>query len=583
MKGAPRSEQFNDIYFSADDGLAETQHVFINGNNLPQAWENSENFVICETGFGTGLNFLAAWHLFEKTAHTDQTLDFISFEKYPLTPDEIQKALEPWQSHFDEKIKLLCENYPISVRGFHRIKINSQITFTLIFDDVNEAIPELDANVDSWFLDGFTPTKNPDMWSVTLFENMARLSKEGASFATFTAAGDVRRGLEDVGFIVEKSEGFGRKRDMIKGHYKSKEKTKTILASKLKPSIAIVGGGLAGTSVAYALKQYGFDPVIYEQEGDISLKASGNDIGFFNPRFTALWDGVGQFFAPAYAQFITMAKQAGDAINYKPCGALHLINSPEKEKRFYKMLSNWNWAEDHTRIVDAKEASEIAGIELDLPALYLPDAGSVSPQKLCHHYVADITRKCNQTITSLEDLEEDIIILANAHSVSQFFDEDILPVNSVRGQITKIQASQMSSKIKCNIHYGGYISQSLDSTHYVGASFQPWLDHDDIIDDDNVQNIQKMKTALPQLAGDDFEVLHAWAGLRTAAKDKFPIAGKISKGGKDIYVSLAYGSHGLVGSLKSAHYLCDLIRKGPCSIQFETKKSISYQRFSAKK
>jgi len=219
MKGAPRSDQFDDIYFSAEDGLAETKHVFLGGNGLPQAWQGKKSFTICETGFGTALNFLSAWKLFEETANEGQTLDFISFEKYPLTPEVIKEALSPWADHFGERIERLCAEYPLRIAGFHRIKISSQITLTLIFDDVNDAISQLMASVDCWFLDGFTPAKNPDMWSETLFQNMARLSKNGATFSTFTAAGDVRRGLASAGFSVEKQKGYGRKRDMIAGNF----------------------------------------------------------------------------------------------------------------------------------------------------------------------------------------------------------------------------------------------------------------------------------------------------------------------------------------------------------------------------
>ena len=179
MKGAPRSSQFDDVYFSVDDGLAETRHVFMQGNDLPHFWQEkgaagAQDFVIAETGFGTGLNFLCAWKEFCETAPLKMRLDFVSFEKFPLSKTEIQEALEPWQSELGEYADKLLEQYPIRVGGFHRIVFDSRISLTLIFGDVNEYIPELEARVDCWFLDGFTPAKNPDMWSDTLYRNMAR-------------------------------------------------------------------------------------------------------------------------------------------------------------------------------------------------------------------------------------------------------------------------------------------------------------------------------------------------------------------------------------------------------------------------
>lgn len=219
-KGAPRSKEFDDVYFSALDGLAETRHVFLKSNNLPAAWVDKHDFVICETGFGTGLNFLAVWSLFRETASKGKKLHFISFEKFPLKARDIRDYLEPWKDEFPELLEQLVRNYPLIIPGFHRIEFADGTLLTLIFDDVNEAMPRLEASVDCWFLDGFRPASNPDMWSDVVFTNMARLSKEGATFATFTAAGFVKRGLMSAGFEVEKIAGFGRKREMLIGCYK---------------------------------------------------------------------------------------------------------------------------------------------------------------------------------------------------------------------------------------------------------------------------------------------------------------------------------------------------------------------------
>ena len=221
-KGAPRSKEFDDVYFSALDGLAESRYVFLQSNNLPAAWVDRNEFVICETGFGTGLNFLAVWSLFREMAAEGKQLHFISFEKFPLKGEEIREFLEPWKDDFPELLDELIEKYPMTIPGFHRIKFDDGTLLTLVFDDVNEAMPRLEAKVDCWFLDGFRPASNPDMWSDGVFENMARLSREGTSFATFTAAGFVKRGLQAAGFGVEKIAGFGRKREMLVGRYVGK-------------------------------------------------------------------------------------------------------------------------------------------------------------------------------------------------------------------------------------------------------------------------------------------------------------------------------------------------------------------------
>lgn len=203
-----RSEQFDDVYFSAIDGLAETRHVFLDGNNLPAAWEGREKFVIAETGFGTGLNFLAVWKLFEETAAPDQKLHFISVEKFPLSDQEIEKALMPWKEKLPQ--------YQIPVKEGLK-NVSDSISLALHIGDVNDVLPALSEDVDCWFMDGFKPSSNPEMWTDTVFQNMARLTKPGGTFATFTAAGFVRRGLQEAGFDVYKVPGFGTKREMLTG------------------------------------------------------------------------------------------------------------------------------------------------------------------------------------------------------------------------------------------------------------------------------------------------------------------------------------------------------------------------------
>lgn len=216
----PKSEQFGDVYFSAYDGLAETRHVFLAGNRLPEAWAGRKKFTIAETGFGTGLNFLAAAQMFRQTAPPGARLDYISIEKYPLKPDDIERYLAHWSNEFPQLLRELCAQYPAPLPGFHKILFGSDISLLIIFDDVADALPQIAAQVDCWFLDGFKPATNPEMWTQHVFENMARLSAPNARFSTFTAAGAVRRGLVAAGFQVDKIKGYGTKRDMLAGHYK---------------------------------------------------------------------------------------------------------------------------------------------------------------------------------------------------------------------------------------------------------------------------------------------------------------------------------------------------------------------------
>ncbi|NQZ13899.1 MAG: bifunctional tRNA (5-methylaminomethyl-2-thiouridine)(34)-methyltransferase MnmD/FAD-dependent 5-carboxymethylaminomethyl-2-thiouridine(34) oxidoreductase MnmC [Alphaproteobacteria bacterium] len=576
MKGAPRSSQFDDVYFSVDDGLAETRHVFMQGNDLPHFWQEkgaagAQDFVIAETGFGTGLNFLCAWKEFCETAPLKMRLDFVSFEKFPLSKTEIQEALEPWQSELGEYADKLLEQYPIRVGGFHRIVFDSRISLTLIFGDVNEYIPELEARVDCWFLDGFTPAKNPDMWSDTLYRNMARLSYNGTRFATFTAAGDVRRGLAAAGFHVEKRKGFGRKRDMIVGHYAEEGE----LATSSRPTrIAIIGGGLAGTSCAYVLKQYGFEPVIYETSDRLASGASGNEIGLYNPRFTALRGADSEYYSSAYAHVIRMAGHA-EAIEYSHRGTLHLISNEDKDRRFSKLLENWHWHGDHIKRLSKEEASDVAGITLDHEALYLPDAGTICPYKLCVYYAKDIDIHFNHEVNDLSDIDADAYVLANGIGATKF---EELPIHTVRGQVTIVKQNDALSNLRANICYSGYITAGVNERHAIGSTFQKWLEHSDILDEDDADNITRLKEAIPSLGEIDFEIDTSRAALRVSSKDRFPITGRVPNE-DNIYLSTAFGSHGIVGSLAAAYLIADQMRGGVQSLPKSVAKSLSLQRF----
>ena len=237
-----RSSIYDDVYFSADDGMKETQYVFLEGNNLPDAWKEQESFTVAETGFGTGLNFLCAWKLFEETANNNQRLHFISVEKHPLSKNQIRQALSVWDNELGDYISRYLDLYPIRVPGPHHIYITDRVTLTIWFGDVVDVLPEWrEGQVDAWFLDGFTPAKNPEMWSSDLYDHMARLSHSKTTFATFTAAGFVRRGLEAAGFTVEKCKGFGRKRDMVKGCFVDGAEKNNVREPK---TMAIIGGAL---------------------------------------------------------------------------------------------------------------------------------------------------------------------------------------------------------------------------------------------------------------------------------------------------------------------------------------------------
>lgn len=551
-----RSAKYNDIYFSVEDGLAETTHVFLNGNKVTEKWQNQKNFIIGETGFGTGLNFLATWKLFEETAPNGHHLHFISFEKYPLSPRDVGEALSIWRDDLGFYIDQYLKLYPLRVPGPHTIHFTPYVTLTVWIGDIDNILPEWQGfSVDAWFLDGFTPAKNPEMWSENLFSHMARLSYNGTTFASFTAAGHVRRGLAEVGFGVRKEKGFGRKRDMICGEYNCDHNK---IINKPVKTIAIVGGGLAGCSLAYLANLKGMKATIYEASDKLASGASGGKLGMINPKLTAKPTPHSDYYTSCYANAVRMLTQINNDVEFQQCGSLHLCIDEDKDRRFKGYIENLGWYENH-----------ILRVGEDL--LY-PDSGCVSPVDLCHALATNADIKFNSLVSDLGELNEDIIVVANSFAVNTLIKEN-LPVSSVRGQVSWIKRQ---SSIDQNICYGGYVTPlSREGFHIVGATFQPWEDHCEVTDADHVLNIENFNKVMTNNL-QKTDVIGGWAALRASSKDRFPIVGHLKE---NIYLSVAHGSHGIISSLMAAEIIMADILRQPVPATQNVLKALSPDRF----
>jgi tRNA 5-methylaminomethyl-2-thiouridine biosynthesis bifunctional protein len=217
-KQSPISSIFDDIYFSSNEGVLESDYVFLQGNKLPERFAEAKNFVIAELGFGSGLNFHLTQKLWQKRwlekTSSKAHLTYISIEKHPIKIIDLRRIYE--QLGF---IPEWLHAYPLPIYGVYNIHIAHNITLCLMFMAANEALQQVqDLSIDAWFLDGFAPAKNPQMWSEDIIANVARTMKAGGSFATFTAASAVRNALVSNGLCVEKIKGYGKKRHMLVGH-----------------------------------------------------------------------------------------------------------------------------------------------------------------------------------------------------------------------------------------------------------------------------------------------------------------------------------------------------------------------------
>jgi len=293
LPGTPAATDFGDIYFSTDGGLAETRAVFLAGCGLPHAWIDQAVFTISELGFGSGLNFLACWQLWNATATAKQELHFLSIEKFPFSQKDLKQALSVWPelAEFSDQ---LIKKWPGRAKGIHRIDFG-RVQLTLVHEDIDAALDQISGlKANTWFLDGFSPSKNSEMWSPSVLKRIGENSAPTARLASFSVAGAVRTGLEKAGYEVSKKPGFGRKRHRLEAVY-----IKPIQQTAMRPDrVLIVGAGIAGWSLARALKNRGiaFDLI----DNDDHPAASRNPAAVVKPRFDLQDRPESRFFLSSY-------------------------------------------------------------------------------------------------------------------------------------------------------------------------------------------------------------------------------------------------------------------------------------------
>ncbi len=574
--GTPLSSQFDDVYFSRHSGLQETRHVFLESNRLDErlaALQNSASNSLCvgETGFGTGLNFLCTWQLRNQVSPSCH-LHFFSAEKYPLTREDMVTALAVWPELAPLSARLI-EHYPVLTPGWHRISFNhDRVDLSLFVGDVHDAVANLDTPVDAWFLDGFSPAKNPDMWTDKLFRYMARASHKGTTLGTFTAAGSVREGLRKAGFEVERIKGFARKRHMTRGRFTGQHPgeidqadldslpenptpwfARPTYSFKNKRAI-IIGGGLAGTSAAHSLARRGWAVSLYEQHPRLASEASGNSQGVLYNKVSAEPSLKSDFYTAGYLYSLQQLRelfpvQATGPTNWQPCGVLQLGYSDQEQLRQRDLLSNNPQPEELVYPVLAEQASRLAGIDLPTGGLFFPGGGWANPRALCEKYV-DLPNINVQTGVQVARLDFDqgkwrlldsedgvidnaeVVILANANDARKFNQTGFLPVKPIRGQTTRVPYSG-NNNLTTVICGNAYITPGLDGHYQMGATFNLNSRETGCTEADHATNLKRISEMTPSLASSlglktlDIRRLSGRVGFRASSPDYLPLVGPV--------------------------------------------------------
>jgi tRNA 5-methylaminomethyl-2-thiouridine biosynthesis bifunctional protein len=635
-RGQPLSRSYGDVYFSQENGLEETRYVFLANNDLAArfaAIADGECLSIGETGFGTGLNFLCAWQLFEQQASAGARLHFVSVEKYPLHHDDLQRALALWPELAPFSTELLAQ-YRAIHPGFQRLLLaGGRVVLTLLIGDAMEQLPQLDARIDAWFLDGFNPAKNPEMWTPELFAELARLSAANATLGTFSSAGVVRRALIDAGFQMKRVPGLGKKWEVLKGRFVGNPtgESKPWFARPARPArekhAVVIGAGLAGCATAASLAARGWWVSLLERHAAVACEASGNPQGVLYLKLSAHGTALSQLIVAGFGHTRRLLERLQRGADWDACGVLQLAFDDKEAARQAKLAAAF--PVDLLASLTREQAEALAGIGLPAGGLFYPDAGWVHPPALCqllaahplinlltHHEALELQRDNGQwqVLAGARPLiSAPVVVLAAAAEIRRFAQSANLPLKRIRGQISRLPASPASSELRTVVCAEGYVAPPRDGEHTLGASFD--FHSDDLTPSaaehaGNLELLMDISTDLAErLQVDQLDPaqLEGRAAFRCTSPDYLPIVGPLADAeafaetyavlAKDarqvpdapcpwlpgLYINSGHGSRGLISAPLAGELIAAWLEDEPLPLPRAVAEACHPNRFALRK
>ena len=537
----PRSRRYGDLYYSREDGLAESRAVFLTGCDLPKAWENRPTFCVAELGFGTGLNVAALLDLWQKARPPGGHLHIFSVEAHPIRAADAALALRRWPE-LSAIAAVLVARWPGKARGFHRIDLPEfHATLDLTVMEAAQALMAWEGRADAWFLDGFAPALNPAMWRAEVLDLVARRSASDARVASYTVAGAVRRSLADAGFIVERRPGFGRKRERLEGRLAGVQERRRDI-----PRVAIVGAGIAGASLCRAFSRLGAVVRVFDAAG-AGAGASGGPAALAAPRLDAGLGPAAALFAQAMRAAIGAYQETPGAILARQ--ALQLEIGPKDARRFAAIAGSDLFEAAAMRRQDATCASTLVG-EPAPPGLLIDPAVVVEPDTVLSAWLVAPTIERVSAVARVSDgwslrddggaeiHRADVVCVAAGMASADLVAG--LALTAVRGQASSVEGMAWPTPTL----FGGYVIPTRG-----GLMFGATHDRDDLDeaarDDDHARNLAAVRAVLPALAGRlDGRRLTARTGVRATTSDYLPIAGLACGAEPGLFVLTGLGSRG---------------------------------------
>lgn len=630
--GTPFSAQYDDVYHSSEGGLAQAHHVFLGGNGLPGAWQGKRTFTIVETGFGQGLNFLATWAAWRDDPQRCARLDFVSIEKHPFDRAGLS-IVHPASGVLAPLAETLRQSWPVPVPGVHRFTFDDgRVTLTLLLGDAMETLSQLSCAADAFYLDGFSPAKNPDLWQPRVFKQLARLARAGATLATYTAAGFVRRGLQEAGFEVRKAPGFGSKRDMTVAQFPTHWRTRRgpVEAPVWSQRHAIVlGAGLAGCSVAERLASRGWRITLIDENDGPARGTSAHRAAAMHPH-VSIDDSVlsrlsraGNLLARRHWDALD---RAGFATGFQRTGVLQLAEDADDATEQQRIVQTLGYPTDYIDWLNVEEAAQRVGAGVPQGGWWFAQAGWVAPPDICRANLAAAgTAIDTRWNTHVESLRQDgeqwqvldaqgaviasapVIVLASSLGAARLAPLNSASLKPVRGQLTDVPVAGLEAGLawpKAVVCGDGYLLPAEPGARSVriGSSFQPGeFDLTERVAD-HAANLRRLTGLQPQQSGAlaklDPAQLQGYVGVRCVSANRLPLIGPLvdeaaatARGFRlrgphaqlprlaGLYAALAYGSRGLTWSVLGAELLAAQIDGGPLPLESDLAAALDPGRF----
>ena len=617
--GTPWSPAYRDVYHSADSGPGQAAHVFLGGNDLPARWAGAGVFTIVETGFGLGLNFLAIRRAWRGSAARPGRLHYVSIEKHPF----LREGLAELHVRYPELAEFASElraAWPLPLPGLHRLHFeDGRVTLTLAFGDIADVLRRLRLGADAFFLDGFAPERNPDMWTPAVMKGLARLARPGATAATYTAARSVRDALAAAGFVPGLRTGFGRKRSMLAARYAPVGVRRSAPPEQPRWSerrAIVIGAGLAGAAACERLSSRGWRIDLVERRAAPAMEASGIAAGIFHPHVSrddsilSRLTRAGSFYALRHWRAL---EAAGRRFAWSRCGCLQMATDAKEEARMGATVHALGFPPEYVDYLPRASARNRTGIELRAGGWWFPEGGWVRPAELVaaqlsiaaergmvafhagvgvHALASDGTHWQARAADGAIIASAPVVVLANAEDAARLAPPGA-PLKRVRGQLSLLPAESVPA-LRAVVAGAGHLAPAADGAAVVGATYDFDDEDTEPREEGHAGNLARLENLLPGAsAGLDPARLAGSVGFRCVSADRLPLMGAFpdaaTPGPRDLpraaglYGLIALGSRGLTWAALGAELVACTIEGEPPPLEGDLLDAVDPTRFALRR